>query len=77
MSAKRTTIQLEAYARCVTLQAIQLVADDNEAQMVEDLAVRAKLWWKCNCNGWVNDKTDKVCGNCGGKFRNRNKGEPG
>lgn len=47
------------------------VADDIEADMLEGLAVKAGILWKCGdpdaddrC-GWVNFPSDAVCGGCG------------
>lgn len=55
------------------LNALQDVADDNEAVLIESLAIKAGYWWKCThaedpddegC-GNVNSKVDTVCGGCG------------
>ena len=48
-------------------------ADDHESYIIERVAFRIKLLWKCEartrgnlCN-WVNVAADEVCGECGGR----------
>ena len=41
-------------------------ADDYEASMIEDVAVRAGLVWKCAC-GWANRPKDRRCDGCKAK----------
>ncbi len=52
------------------LGALQGVADDDDAQMVENLAVEAGLWWRCEGGAevecrYINGRADAVCGACG------------
>ena len=60
------------------LNRLQGVADDHEADLVEQLAIKAGYWWKCwpdgdaaNC-GYVNSTVDEKCGGCGAKRQRRN-----
>lgn len=57
------------------LNKLQQVATDDEAMTIEQLAVRAGFWWKCDheptddCDyegcRFVNNIDDRVCGGCG------------
>lgn len=44
-------------------------ADDNEADVIEQVAIKAGLLWRCPDEGcrYNNDEQDKVCGSCGKK----------
>lgn len=45
---------------------LQNVGTDSEAQIVEDLAIKAGFWWKCSVEDcdYVNCAEDATCGAC-------------
>jgi hypothetical protein len=54
------------------------VAEDWEADILENIAVRTGLWWRCETKtdsrpdgcGWINGAVDTQCGGCGAKREN-------
>jgi hypothetical protein len=49
------------------LNKLQQVATDSEAQIIEDLAVKAGYWWRCNdedcrCVTPVGEAVSAMCG---------------
>jgi len=59
--------KLEATIRCIernrVLNAIQDEADDATAAEIERLAIKARLWVRCEC-GYTLDATDRKCPAC-------------
>lgn len=49
------------------LNTLQIAASDEEALIVERLAIAAGYWWQCNPDGchYVNNADDTECGGCG------------
>lgn len=61
--------KLAADTKYDTLAQLQKEASDDEADMVERLAIKAGFWWKCSpgdCN-YVNPKEIDTCESCGTK----------
>ncbi len=46
------------------LNQMQRVASDDEADMIERLAIKAGFWWKCKRCEWVGVLEEGVCDNC-------------
>jgi hypothetical protein len=61
--SERADRQVRAIERNRVLVTLQAEGWDGDAARIEDLAVSAGLWWKCEC-GVVNDCDDAKCGGC-------------
>jgi hypothetical protein len=47
------------------VQRMRNVADDNEEDVIDELLVRADIYWKCTCGQHNTVSEDAVCDDCG------------